>query len=37
VHFEIRDGDTPVNPRSILPASKLADVLGDTAALAMVR
>jgi murein DD-endopeptidase MepM/ murein hydrolase activator NlpD len=28
VHFEIRDGDTPVNPRSILPASKLAQALG---------
>ena len=37
VHFEIRDGDTPLNPRSILPASKLADVIGDPAALAMVR
>jgi murein DD-endopeptidase MepM/ murein hydrolase activator NlpD len=28
VHFEIRDGDTPVNPRSVLPASKLAKALG---------
>jgi murein DD-endopeptidase MepM/ murein hydrolase activator NlpD len=28
VHFEIRDGDTPLNPRSILPASKLAQSLG---------
>ena len=36
VHFEIRDGDAPLNPRSILPASKLADVIGDPAALAMV-
>jgi murein DD-endopeptidase MepM/ murein hydrolase activator NlpD len=36
VHFEIRDGDTPLNPRSLLPASKLADVVGDPAALAMV-
>ncbi len=25
VHFEIRDGDTPVDPRSVLPPSKLAD------------
>jgi murein DD-endopeptidase MepM/ murein hydrolase activator NlpD len=25
VHFEIRDGDNPVDPRSALPASKLAD------------
>lgn len=23
VHFEIRDGDTPVNPRTVLPQSKL--------------
>jgi murein DD-endopeptidase MepM/ murein hydrolase activator NlpD len=28
VHFEIRDGDTPLNPRSVLPASKLAQRLG---------
>jgi murein DD-endopeptidase MepM/ murein hydrolase activator NlpD len=28
VHFEIRDGDTPLNPRSVLPASKLAQSLG---------
>lgn len=28
VHFEVRDGDTPLNPRSILPASKLALSLG---------
>lgn len=28
VHFEIRDGDTPLNPRSVLPASKLAQTLG---------
>jgi murein DD-endopeptidase MepM/ murein hydrolase activator NlpD len=28
VHFEIRDGDTPLNPRSVLPASKLARTLG---------
>jgi murein DD-endopeptidase MepM/ murein hydrolase activator NlpD len=25
VHFEIRDGDTAVNPRNVLPRSKLAD------------
>jgi hypothetical protein len=24
VHFEIRDGDTAVNPRTVLPKSKLA-------------
>jgi murein DD-endopeptidase MepM/ murein hydrolase activator NlpD len=28
VHFEIRDGDTPVSPRTVLPASKLAQTLG---------
>jgi murein DD-endopeptidase MepM/ murein hydrolase activator NlpD len=28
VHFEIRDGDTPVDPRSALPPSKLADSNG---------
>ena len=37
VHFEIRDGDTPVNPRSVLPASKLADVVGDPAALTVLQ
>jgi hypothetical protein len=25
VHFEIRDGDNPVDPRTALPPSKLAD------------
>jgi murein DD-endopeptidase MepM/ murein hydrolase activator NlpD len=28
VHFEIRDGDTAVNPRTLLPQSKLADAGG---------
>jgi murein DD-endopeptidase MepM/ murein hydrolase activator NlpD len=28
VHFEIRDGDQPVNPRSVLPAAKLGDLPG---------
>jgi len=32
VHFEIRDGDTPLNPRSVLPPTKLADVIGDPGA-----
>jgi murein DD-endopeptidase MepM/ murein hydrolase activator NlpD len=27
VHFEIRDGDAAVNPRSILPKSKVADAM----------
>lgn len=27
VHFEIRDGDTPVDPRSVLPASKLGSII----------
>jgi murein DD-endopeptidase MepM/ murein hydrolase activator NlpD len=27
VHFEIRDGDVPVNPRSVLPQSKLGGLL----------
>jgi murein DD-endopeptidase MepM/ murein hydrolase activator NlpD len=27
VHFEIRDGDTAVNPRAVLPKSKLADAM----------
>jgi murein DD-endopeptidase MepM/ murein hydrolase activator NlpD len=27
VHFEIRDGDTAVNPRTVLPKPKLADAL----------
>jgi murein DD-endopeptidase MepM/ murein hydrolase activator NlpD len=31
VHFEIRDGDTPVNPRSVLPQTKLGDLLGEPA------
>jgi len=29
VHFEIRDGDVPVNPRSVLPPLQLAEVLED--------
>ena len=28
VHFEIRDGDAAVNPRTVLPKSKLASVPG---------
>jgi murein DD-endopeptidase MepM/ murein hydrolase activator NlpD len=28
VHFEIRDGDVAVNPRNVLPKSKLADAIG---------
>jgi murein DD-endopeptidase MepM/ murein hydrolase activator NlpD len=31
VHFEIREGDTAVNPRGVLPASKLADAGGQAA------
>jgi len=31
VHFEIREGDAAVNPRSVLPASKLADAGGEAA------
>jgi murein DD-endopeptidase MepM/ murein hydrolase activator NlpD len=31
VHFEIREGDTAVNPRSVLPVSKLADAVGEAA------
>jgi murein DD-endopeptidase MepM/ murein hydrolase activator NlpD len=27
VHFEIRDGDTAVNPRAVLPKPKVADAL----------
>ena len=30
VHFEIRDGDVAVSPRSLLPKSKLADAIGPT-------
>jgi murein DD-endopeptidase MepM/ murein hydrolase activator NlpD len=29
VHFEIRDGDSAVNPRSVLPKSKVADAMPD--------
>ncbi|HXQ31942.1 MAG TPA: M23 family metallopeptidase [Steroidobacteraceae bacterium] len=29
VHFEIRDGDVPVNPRSVLPPLQLAELLED--------
>ncbi len=28
VHFEIREGDAPLNPRTVLPTSKLADTAG---------
>ena len=31
VHFEIRDGDTAVNPRTVLPKSKVADLLDEDA------
>ena len=27
VHFEIRDGDTPLDPRTVLPASKLGSII----------
>ena len=27
VHFEIRDGDTPVDPRTVLPASRLGSII----------
>jgi murein DD-endopeptidase MepM/ murein hydrolase activator NlpD len=29
VHFEIREGDTPVNPRTVLPKSSVADAAAD--------
>jgi murein DD-endopeptidase MepM/ murein hydrolase activator NlpD len=29
VHFEIRDGDVPVNPRSVLPPLQLADAVDE--------
>jgi murein DD-endopeptidase MepM/ murein hydrolase activator NlpD len=28
VHFEIREGDAPINPRTVLPAFKLAETTG---------
>jgi murein DD-endopeptidase MepM/ murein hydrolase activator NlpD len=34
VHFEIRDGDTPLNPRTVLPPTKLAGLIGDPGVLA---
>jgi murein DD-endopeptidase MepM/ murein hydrolase activator NlpD len=34
VHFEIRDGDVAVNPRNVLPKSKLADAIGASPTLA---
>jgi murein DD-endopeptidase MepM/ murein hydrolase activator NlpD len=37
VHFEIRDGDTAVNPRTLLPQSKLAEVGGQHVELASRR
>src|SRR5471030_2424491 len=37
VHFEIREGDTAVNPRTLLPQSKLAEVGGQRAGLASAR
>jgi murein DD-endopeptidase MepM/ murein hydrolase activator NlpD len=37
VHFEIRDGDTAVNPRTLLPQSKLAEVSGQRAGIASTR
>jgi murein DD-endopeptidase MepM/ murein hydrolase activator NlpD len=30
VHFEIRDGDTAVNPRTVLPKPKVADAMEDS-------
>lgn len=29
VHFEIREGDTPIDPRTLLPPSMLADLIAD--------
>jgi murein DD-endopeptidase MepM/ murein hydrolase activator NlpD len=37
VHFEIRQGDTAVNPRTLLPQSKLAEVGAQRLALASAR
>jgi murein DD-endopeptidase MepM/ murein hydrolase activator NlpD len=37
VHFEIREGDTAVNPRTVLPQSKLAEVGGQRAAFTSAR
>jgi murein DD-endopeptidase MepM/ murein hydrolase activator NlpD len=36
VHFEIREGDVAVSPRTLLPKSKLAGVVGEAAAAAAV-
>ncbi|HEV7613610.1 MAG TPA: M23 family metallopeptidase [Steroidobacteraceae bacterium] len=32
VHFEIRDGDTAVNPRTVLPKSKVAEAMDENTA-----
>jgi hypothetical protein len=37
VHFEIRDGDTAINPRTLLPQSKLAEVGSQRTGLASTR
>jgi murein DD-endopeptidase MepM/ murein hydrolase activator NlpD len=37
VHFEIREGDTAVNPRTLLPPSKLADAGAQRSATASTR
>ena len=37
VHFEIREGDTAVNPRTLLPPSKLADAASPRKELANAR
>ena len=37
VHFEIREGDTAVNPRTLLPQSKLAEVGAQRTGLASAR
>jgi len=37
VHFEIREGDTAINPRTLLPQSKLAEVGGQRLGIASAR
>jgi murein DD-endopeptidase MepM/ murein hydrolase activator NlpD len=37
VHFEIRQGDVAVNPRTLLPQSKLAEAPGERATLAVLQ
>jgi len=37
VHFEIRQGDTAINPRTLLPQSKLAEVGGSRPGIASAR